>query len=127
MIIDKETNFVYFSEILSTDCRFEETYLKIKSLLDKHRVHNGLLKGTKDIWCRDYMPVQIQENQFVQFRYEPSYLKECLHLQSIPKAVLAHNDIQARYSDINLDGGNVLRWSDRAIITDRIFEENPAY
>ena len=28
---------------------------------------------------------------------------------------------------INLDGGNVVNWYDRAIVTDRIFQENPEY
>ncbi|HKM94983.1 MAG TPA: agmatine deiminase family protein [Prolixibacteraceae bacterium] len=28
---------------------------------------------------------------------------------------------------MNLEGGNVVNWSDKAIITDRIFDENPKY
>jgi agmatine/peptidylarginine deiminase len=35
------------------------------------------------------------------------------------------NNIEALSSDINLDGGNVLICDGRAILTDRIFSENP--
>jgi agmatine deiminase len=32
--------------------------------------------------------------------------------------------VQYALSDINLDGGNVIRWNTKAILTDRIFDEN---
>lgn len=73
------------------------------------------------------MPVQQAEGKYMQFRYEPSYLEEDRHLQSDPAHVLAMNQVKAVFSDINLDGGNVLRWSDRVIVSDRVFEESPAY
>ena len=34
-----------------------------------------MLQGTKDIWAVDYMPVQIQDDEFVQFVYNPDYLQ----------------------------------------------------
>ena len=73
------------------------------------------------------MPIQIEKGKFVQFRYEPSYLKDDLELQSDPKEVCIANNINPQFSKINLDGGNVVNWSDRAIITDRVFDENPEY
>jgi agmatine deiminase len=73
------------------------------------------------------MPIQTEKGKFVQFRYEPSYLKEELELQSDPKEVCKANNIEPRISKINLDGGNVVNWLDRAIITDRVFDENPEY
>lgn len=35
------------------------------------------------------------------------------------------NSIKPVFSDINLDGGNVVMYGNKAIITDRIFPENP--
>ncbi|MDP2089653.1 MAG: agmatine deiminase family protein [Flavobacteriaceae bacterium] len=96
-------------------------------MLKKHGIKYDFLKTTKDIWCRDYMPIQIEKGKFVQFRYEPSYLKDDLELQSDPKEVCKANNIEPQSSKINLDGGNVVNWSDRAIITDRVFDENPNY
>lgn len=127
MIKGTETNTVYFSELLKTDKRFTDCYNNLKFLLKKHGIASKLLTKTKDIWCRDYMPIQVQKNKFVQFRYEPSYLKNHIELQSKTKVVCKANNIDPLFSQINLDGGNVVNWSDRAILTDRIFFENPNY
>ena len=127
MILNKDTNTVYFSEYLSTDKEYTKSCKALTTLLDKHAISYNFLKGTEDIWCRDYMPIQIEKNKFVQFRYEPSYLKEDLDFQSNPAVVCKANGIQPVFSAINLDGGNVVQWADRAIISDRVFSENPQY
>jgi len=127
MVTSKETNTVYFSEKLRSDERFTKTCNVLIELLEKNSIKYDFLKATKDIWCRDYMPIQIEKGKFVQFRYEPSYLKDDLELQSVPKEVCKANKIKPQFSKINLDGGNVVNWSDRAIITDRVFYENPEY
>lgn len=121
MITDKEANIVYFSEKILND-EYKNAFERIKLILDKHNIKYDFLNGTKDIWCRDYMPIQIDKGKFIQFRYEPDYLKDDLDLQSIPKDVLKANKLKATYSDINLDGGNVVRSSDSVIITNRIFK-----
>lgn len=127
MVVGKETNSVYFSEKLYSDQRFTKTCNSLTGLLDKYEIKHNFLKSTKDIWCRDYMPIQIEKIKFVQFRYEPSYLKDELELQSDPKKVCKANNLRPEFSKINLDGGNVVNWTDRAIITDRVFDENPEY
>jgi agmatine deiminase len=75
------------------------------------------------------MPVQTGVERFVQFRYEPSYLNDAKYhpVRSNPKEVCEANGLHPLYSNINLDGGNIVHWSDRAIITDRVFDENPEY
>jgi len=127
MILSRNTNTVYFSRLLSTDSRFKTNYDKLTSLLNKYKIPHKLLEATADIWCRDYMPIQTAKKQFVQFRYEPSYLTESLELQSDPEKVCEANRIYPKISKINLDGGNIVNWTDRAIITDRIFTENPQF
>jgi agmatine deiminase len=127
MVIDQETNLVYFSELLQSDDRFTETCDRITSILDKHQIKYDFLKDTKDIWCRDYMPIQKGINDYIQFRYEPSYLKYEPGLQSFPKVVCASNNFIPIVSNINLDGGNVIKGSDKVIISDKIYTENPEY
>lgn len=127
MVPGKETNTVYFSEKLIADEPYKMAGKALIELLDKHKVRYGFIKATQDVWCRDYMPVQIEKGKFVQFRYEPSYLKADLNLQSDPKEICIANHIKPQYSKINLDGGNIVNWDDRAIITDRIFDENSKY
>lgn len=117
---------VFMSELLlekyPTPCK------DLIKILEKHNVKYAFIKGTKDIWCRDYMPVQTQSGKFIQFKYDPSYLKgnkEWEASRSDVKEVCKVNNIKAQFSDINIDGGNVLICEGRAILSDRIFSENP--
>lgn len=127
MILGKNTNKVYLSERLYSDKLFTETCINLIQILDKYEIQHCFLKSTKDIWCRDYMPIQIEKGKFIQFRYEPSYLEDKLEIQSDTKEVCKNNELQPKFSNINLDGGNVVNWNDRAIITDRVFDENPEF
>ena len=76
------------------------------------------------------MPVQTPSGKLIQFKYDPSYLKGDPKLEvtrSDMHETCKLNNIHAEFSDINLDGGNVLICEDRAILSDRIFSENPDY
>ena len=124
----KGNEIVYLSELLEK--RFPESFNRLTSILKKHGVEYRLLKGTKDIWCRDYMPIQTESGKLIQFRYEPSYLKgnkEWEDSRSDVREVCRLNGFEPVFSNINLDGGNVLLCSGRAIVSDRIFTENPEY
>ena len=121
----KPKQTVYMSELLRE--RFPETCNNLLGILDKHHVGYKFLKGTKDIWCRDYMPVRLESGKLIQFRYEPSYLMKDSKYEgtrSDVHEVCRLNNIKAQDSDINLDGGNVLICDGRAIISDRVFSEN---
>ena len=122
----KGTEIVYLSELLEE--RYPECFNRLTLILKKHNVGYRLLKGTKDIWCRDYMPIQTESGKLIQFRYEPSYLegnKEWEGSRSDVREVCRQNGFEPVFSNINLDGGNVLLCSGRAIISDRVFSENP--
>lgn len=116
---------VYLSALLKT--KYPDTCERLIQILEKHHIKYGFLEGTKDIWCRDYMPVQTKSGKLIQFKYEPSYLRkdnEWDESRSDVKEICRLNNIDAEPSDINLDGGNVLICDDRAIISDRVFSEN---
>lgn len=124
----KGREIVYLSELLKE--RFPDCFYRLTSILEKHNVEYRLLKGTKDIWCRDYMPIQTESGKLIQFRYDPSYLKgkkEWEDSRSDVSEVCRQNGFEPVFSTINLDGGNVLLCSGRAIVSDRIFSENPEY
>ncbi len=128
MIIDSETNHVFFSRLLLED--FQKEYQDIVSILDKCDITHGLLEETKDIWCRDYMPIQVESNKFIRYIYEPWYLndtEENKKKKSNPEFVCSLNKIETVPCKINLDGGNVIKWKDKVILTDRIEEENLDY
>jgi agmatine deiminase len=72
------------------------------------------------------MPIQVDVDRFVQFKYAPDYLTgKYRNLRADgeigPTLPFIKN---CERSDIVLDGGNVVRWGDRAIVTDKIFTEN---
>ena len=66
-------DYVFFSENLKR--YYPKVYNELTEILSKHDMHYGVLKGTADYWCRDYMPVQVDGNSFVQFKYHPDYLE----------------------------------------------------
>lgn len=123
---------VFMSELLMS--QYPEICNNLIRIFEKHHINYSFIKETKDIWCRDYMPVQIESGKFIQFRYDPSYLKgkkEWEDSRSDVEDIRAKNDwlkkLDVTSSNINLDGGNVLICEDRAILSDRIFSENPNY
>lgn len=123
--VQKNTQTVYLSELLKV--RFPEACKRLIDILNRHGISFSFLKGTKDIWCRDYMPVQIPSGKLIQFRYDPSYLKNPQYSDSRSNVeyVDKANNINPIFSDINLDGGNVVMFGNKAILTDRVFSENP--
>ena len=72
MIPDYECNAVYFSSWLKSD--YPDIYNGLVRLLDRHHVAYALIPNTKDVWCRDYMPLQLDKNRFLCYKYRPDYL-----------------------------------------------------
>lgn len=85
------------------------------------------LKGCKDIWARDYMPVQVTQDHFVQFVYDPDYLKYKKYRKTIPDvdAICKAIGISTQKSNLIVDGGNVVKTTDKVIMCDKVFNENP--
>lgn len=131
MITDNLTTAVYFSDLLPKKCPILNQH--IAEVLEANRIPYAYLSETKDIWCRDFMPIQIAEDGFVSYKYTPNYLqdKTGLRLQTNPKAVL-----QARQNhltqvlqnavkvDLVLDGGNVVKCGNTIVMTEKVFAEN---
>lgn len=126
MITDRQTNFVYLAESLPED--YPEFFNRFEAVLKDCNIPFDRLPNTKDIWAVDYMPIQTQKNEFVQFRYEPDYLMDTAKdratisdVDAICKAI----GTKPIKSDINLDGGNVSQWNDKVILCEKVFDENP--
>lgn len=121
---------LYLSSLLQKNPTYKPAADRLFAAFESAGIEYRLLDGTHDIWLRDFMPVQIRDGSFVSFRYEPSYLENEPELRSNFK-----NDLSLQfpfsvvYSDINLDGGNVVfsPSKEKAVISDRILKENPNY
>ncbi|MCF8464838.1 MAG: agmatine deiminase family protein [Flavobacteriales bacterium] len=125
MISDSQTNFLYLSDILPTE--HPEFFKRFERVLKECGIPFAFLPGTKDIWAKDFMPVQTREDEFIQFRYEPDYLMDSAenkatisNVDAICKAI----KIKPIKSDVNLDGGNVIKWDDSVILCEKVFFEN---
>jgi len=126
MITDTQTNFVYFSELLNSRPEFKAFSTQLTNILDKHKINYGFLPVTNDIWCRDYMPVQVSEKKFIEYRYDPDYLqsKKGRSTKTYPDIVCDSLQIKTINTGLILDGGNVIKSSNKVILTDKVLIEN---
>lgn len=128
MISDNQTNTVYFSELLNSDSRYSATCKQITKILDSYKVSYNFLEKTKDIWARDYMPIQVSDNKFVEYRYDPDYLqgkeKGYRDKKTYPDIVCDWLKLETMKTDIILDGGNVIKSKNYVVLTDKIVTEN---
>ena len=87
-----------------------KTAKSLCQIFDRHGVEYEFLE-TKDIWMRDFMPILLDDWRLVSYDYD--------HLRT---------KIQPLKEHINLviDGGNFVRLGGKAIMTDKIFIENPS-
>lgn len=121
---DAETNFVFLADTLPKF--YPSFYQEFRRLLGEHNIRTGTLPGTRDVWAKDYMPVQWGAADFIQFMYDPDYLKpkKWSRLRTNPNPISRALGISTRKSDLVIDGGNVVRGTDFVILTDKIFQEN---
>lgn len=87
---------------------------RIVERLHHNRMAWGFLPQSSSplhIWARDYMPVQVNKDKFVLFRYEPDYLKGYPEYKPDTSSILSELGIQVMRSDIILDGGNIISCS----------------
>lgn len=120
---------LYFSSQLNIQ-KYKPAADRVFAALDLFNVKYKLLNNTKDIWLRDFMPIKTKSGKYISFRYEPSYLANNPQLRTNFKTDIApHFVLPVTYSNINLDGGNVVfsPSKTKAVITDRVFSENPEY
>jgi agmatine deiminase len=126
MIPDWEVDGVFLADMLKV--RHPDLFTQLHSILTSHGVEVRLLTNVKDIWARDYCPRQIGPDEFLQFRYEPDYLKDHPELRTGREVGdLFHELGECRHSDINLDGGNVVASRSKVVVTDKIYRENPSW
>ena len=127
MITDSQTNFLYLADTLAKN--YSDFFKRFESVLKKCNILFDFLPHTKDVWAVDYMPIQTDLNKFVRFDYNPSYLQTKKHLKTISDVdqICKAIGIETIKSEIIIDGGNVTRWSNKVIMTDRVFKDNPIF
>ena len=123
---DNKTNRVFFSACLTESYRSCAKAIK-DALRENGIVVEKKIRNTKDIWVRDYMPIQIGENKFMRYTYRPDYLwKVDSNRQYITDNAICDFLTGKEIVDCNvvLDGGNVVVCGNKMILTEKVFAEN---
>lgn len=119
---------VYYSNQLPS--RHDITYRELADILTNHKINYQSIPNTRDIWCRDYMPIRGSGNRLVQFLYWPRYLRHpsltgtltpptCYSCFSFSGEVIE--------TGIILDGGSIEIMAETGIVSERVFDDNPWY
>ena len=126
MIIDSQTNYLYLADTLQK--KYKKFYHSFIELLNDINISFELILNTNDVWAVDYMPIQVSKDKFVQFVYNPDYFR---NYKSLIKYI-TNNDLICRNMNLNtfkseliVDGGNVIKYLDKVIMTEKVFAENP--
>lgn len=108
MIKDIDTNFVYLADKLKT--QYSDFFNRFTHLLNKMDIKWDLIPHTKDIWVRDFMPIQTVNGGYLQYNYKPDYLqdKRFIRLQSDTSLICKSMQINSKKTDLILDGGILL-------------------
>lgn len=101
--------------------RYPKEAQNLVNILNKHYIFYEILENTKDIWTRDFMPLCLDNGSLVSYIYEPDYLQDDKYKHTKTKIAYEKNHI-----DLVIDGGNFVRYKNKAIMTDKIFKENPS-
>lgn len=130
----QQQDYVFFSEELKK--YYPNIYNELSEILSRHKVRHGVLKGTADYWCRDYMPIQVDYDKFVQFRYHPDYLNKYRDYETPTevsvKLAKKLTSASIEISPIIADGGNFTFASIKRgrgltpvlVMTEKVFFEN---
>lgn len=127
-MVDSLTDTVFFSDLLPERC--PTLYQSLDKILKENAIGHRLLSHTKDIWCRDYMPIQTSEKRFVFYKYNPDYLQTKYYQRTITDVNRVGNieclrqDGEVIDLDLVIDGGNVVRCDDKLVMTEKVFYEN---
>lgn len=124
MITDSQTNFLFLADCLPYKKNFWSGFEKV---LKEQKINYSFLPNTKDYWAVDFMPIQTAENRFIQFIFNPDYLrnspKDHKYL-SETNTICQAISLPTIKSKLLVDGGNVVRASNKVIMTDKVFDEN---
>jgi len=121
---------VYISAHLPFDTKNKEkygekVYQKLHAIEEIEIVE--IQDHCKNVWSRDYMPVQSGSGNLVHFIYAPSYMTDSAKWKARrPDREILQKKLQldCANSTIILDGGAIEILGKKAILSDRVFRDN---
>ena len=126
MVTDNQTNKVFFAPNLGDVC--PNLWANIHKTLTTRNIRHGMLRYPNYIWCRDYMPIQIADDNFVTYHFHPDYFvndrRYHKYLSCDGYMLCAEFGYITTGMDLVIDGGNVVKCGDVIIMTEKVFAEN---
>ena len=127
LITDNETNTVFLADGIR---HYMPMAINLLEALHKEGIDMHFLRHTesrKHVWVRDFMPIQLTPDRYLQYRYSPDYLKN--DADYIPKyeTICRGLHLNCKKTDLVIDGGNVVKLQDKVIMTDKVLKENHDY
>ncbi|MCE9540405.1 MAG: hypothetical protein K8R85_14490, partial [Bacteroidetes bacterium] len=92
MITDNQTNKLFLADCLPE--KQSNFFQRFEKVLKNCNINFQFIPNTKDIWAVDYMPIQISINKFIQFTYNPDYLKPKKYQKTISNINSICNEIK---------------------------------
>ena len=126
MIRDIDTNYVYLADKLKEF--YPNTFTRLTMLFDEMGISWGEVPHTNDIWVRDYMPIQIEEDDYLLYKYYPDYLNNEKDRKYITDAHKCCEALGIKYREMStlLDGGNVVACGNKYVMTCKVEQTNEA-
>lgn len=127
MINDSQTNVVYLADGIS---HYLPAARHLMEALYREKVDTRFLRHTqsrKHVWARDYMPLQLDADRFLMYRYNPDYLKKDQDYIPQYETICWGLHLKCKKVPFVIDGGNVVKCGSRVIMTDKVFKENHAH
>ena len=127
MIQDIDTNIVYISDKLKNRKGTKDFYDNLLDLFRELNIHHEIIKDCTDFWVRDFMPIQINDEDFLKYEYSPDYLhinEQYEKYITDPTEACKKIGIKYRTTDIVIDGGNVVLCGDKVVMTQKVFTAN---
>ncbi len=127
-ITDNKTNKVFVSSLIDKESGGldKKSRVKVKSCIEEFAGKDNyeLLYNTKDVWARDYMPIQLTKDVYLGYTYKPDYLDSCSgnekcvtnwELHNVHAEKVSFKELQVVRMPLILDGGNVVK----AVLNDK--------
>ena len=135
IITENEKIKVFFSSLFFR--HYPELEEQLHGILCSYHIGVGKVCHTKDYWLRDFMPVQVDEDVFVKFIFNPDYLQDKQKYITDVDKVIKNCPFAQEYKILNipiiLDGGNLVfckgyeghEETAFVVMTEKVLAENP--
>ena len=131
MLLESHKDTVAFSNLFKQD--YPELFQELQTILQNNGCAVLTLSGTRDYWCRDFMPIQYGDGKYVQYCYMPDYLQGQRQYQTNADNVVSKLDLQMDVSKppLVVDGGNFVfchgTSMNYVVMTNKVGFENQRY